>query len=78
MASQKAAKVSDYDKKADDLARRHARSTLKPPERLVVIVDRKRSEVEISELDRTATRTRGLPKRIGLDPAQLKRIFGDY
>lgn len=77
MATAGQAQVSDYDKKAKDMAAQHARGSLKPPRRLLVVVDPKRAEAEITELDKRASRPQGTPKRIPLDPDQMRRLFPD-
>lgn len=63
--------MSDYDKKAKDMAAQHARGSLKPPRRLLVVVDPKRAEAEITELDKRASRpprdTKTYPVRSGPD-----------
>jgi hypothetical protein len=68
--------VSDYDDVAREMAARHARSALKQPKRLLVTVDIARSEAEITELDKRAGKPIGTPKRIPLDPEQIRRLRG--
>jgi len=67
--------MSRYDEIAREMATMQARRALKPPKRLEVIIDPRRAEAEYLELNMAASRPLGTPKRVTIDPSQVRRLF---